>query len=145
MQSIHSAVDPFHDVIAFSTVSGKCGHPIGQSIVICHNAACITVGAQVFTRVKRKRRGVSKSSDVLSFVPGQMGLGAVLYDPKIVPFRNGHDWIHIGRLSVKMDWNNADRGRCDLSLYILGVDRESFLICIAEYDPTAGLRDRLRC
>ena len=74
-----------------------------------------------------------------------MGLGTVLYDPKIVPFRNGHDRIHIGRLSVKMYWNDADRSRCDLSLYILRVDGEGFLICIAEYDPTACLRDRLRC
>ena len=35
-------------------------------------------------------------------------------------FCDGHDRIHIGRLSVKMDRNDADRGRRDLSLDIVG-------------------------
>ena len=29
LKTIEAAVDTFHDVIAFSTVSCKCGHPIG--------------------------------------------------------------------------------------------------------------------
>ena len=58
LQSIHAAVDAFHDVIVFSAVPGECGHPIGQLIVIGHDAARIAVGAEVFSWIKRKGRGV---------------------------------------------------------------------------------------
>src|SRR6266487_1788356 len=130
-------------MVAFSTVAGECRHPLGESIVIRHNASGISIGTQIFAWVKRECSGISKGSNVLPLVAGQVGLGAILYDPKIVPLCDGHDCIHIRRLSVKMDWNNADRSRCDLSLDIGGVDRESFLICVAEYNLPVGLCDCL--
>ena len=74
-----------------------------------------------------------------------MRLATILYDPKIVPSGNRHDRIHIRWLPVKMDWDNANSGGCDLSLDIVGVNRERFLICVAEYDPAARPRDCLRC
>src|SRR4029077_6381078 len=131
-------------MIAFSTVPGECRYPIGKPIVIGHNASGIAVGAQVFTGVKRERRGISKASNVSPLVPGKMRLSTIFYDPKIVPFCDGHDRIHIRRLPVKMDWNNADCGWSDFSLDIVGINGESFLICVAEYDPAARLRDCLR-
>ena len=77
LQPIHATIDPFHDVIALAAVPGECCHPLGQPIVIGHNAARIAVGAEVFTGVKRKRRGVSKGSNISPFVPGEMRLGAI--------------------------------------------------------------------
>ena len=74
-----------------------------------------------------------------------MRLSTILYDPKIVPSGHRHDRIHIGRLPVKMDRDNANGGGCYLSLDIVGVDRECLLICVAEYDPAARLRDCFRC
>src|SRR5438552_12446956 len=132
-------------MIAFSAVPGECRHPLGNPIVIGHNAAGVAVGAEVFTWVKRKRRSVSKGSNASPLVSGKMRLATILYDPKIVPFCDGHDRIHIGRLPIKMDWDNSDRGGCGLSLDIVRINRESFLICVAEYDPAARLRDCLRC
>jgi hypothetical protein len=132
-------------MIAVPAVPGECRNPLGKPIVIGRNATSIAVGAQVLTWVKRKRRSVSKGSNVSPLVSGKMRLATILYDPKIVPSCDGHDRVHIRRLPVKMNWNNANGGGCDLSLDIVGVDRERFFICVAEYDPTARLRDCLRC
>jgi hypothetical protein len=132
-------------VIAVSAVPGEYRHPLGKSIVISHNASGVAVGAQVFTWAKRKRRSVSKRSNVSPPVSGKMRLATILHDPKIVSSGDRHDRIHIGRLTVKMDWNNAHCGGGDLSLDIVGIDRERFLICVTEYDPAARLRDCFRC
>ena len=61
----------------------------------------------------------------------------------MVLFCNRHDRTHVRRLSIEMHWNDSDRGRCDLSFDIGGINREGFLIRVAEHDPAAGLRDRL--
>jgi hypothetical protein len=44
-----------------------------------------------------------------------------------------------------MNGNDADRGRCDLSFDIVGINCEGLLIGVAEYDPATSLRDCFRC
>ena len=65
-------------MIAFSAVPGERRHPLGKSIFISHNASGVAVGAEVFTRVKRKRRSVSKGSNVSPLVSGKMRLATIL-------------------------------------------------------------------
>ena len=145
LQPVHAAVDPFHDVIAFSAVTRECCHPIGQPIVIGHNASSIPVGAQVFSRIKGERRNVAKGSHKLSVVAGEMCLGAIFYHPQIMLSCDRHDRAHVGRLSIKMNRNDADGGRCDLSFDFDGINREGFLIRVAKHDSAAGLRYCLGC
>ena len=81
LQSVHAAVDSFHHMITFAAVTRECYHPIGQPIVISHDASSIPVGAQVLSRVKGERRDVAQGSYKLPVVAGEMRLGAVFYDP----------------------------------------------------------------
>ena len=69
LQSIHAAVDPFHDVIAFAAVPSEGCHPVGELIVVGHNASGIPVGAKVLAGIKGEGRNVAKGSDELSLVP----------------------------------------------------------------------------
>src|SRR6478736_1495060 len=56
-----------------------------------------------------------------------------------------HDCAHVRRLSIKMNRNDADGGRCDLSFDFNGINRKGFFICVAEHDPAASLRYCLGC
>src|SRR5437660_9446076 len=88
LQTIHAAIDAFHDVIALSTVSRECPHPVGQSIVIGHSASSVPIRTQVFARIKGKDRNVAEGSHELAVVPGEMCLSAILEHPKMVLFCN---------------------------------------------------------
>src|SRR5436309_9108071 len=109
-------------MIAFAAVSSECCHPIGQPIVIGHNASSIPIGAQVFSRIKGERRNVAEGSYKLSLIAGEMRLGAIFYNPQIMLSRDCHDRTHVGRLSIKMNRNDADGGRCDLSFDLGGIN-----------------------
>src|SRR5213592_4829353 len=56
-----------------------------------------------------------------------------------------HDCAHVGRLSIEMNRNDADGGRCDLSFDFDGINRKSFFVGVAEHDPAAGLCYCLGC
>src|SRR5207249_4672368 len=144
LQPVHAAVDPLHDVIAFSAVPSKCCHPAGKTVVIGHNASGIPIGAQVFSRIKGERRNVAEGSYKLSLIAGEMRLGAVFYDPQVAFSCDRHDRAHVGCLSIKMNRNDADGGSCDLSFDFDGIDRKRFLMRVAEYHAAAGLSDCLR-
>ena len=125
-------------------MTGKGGHPLRQMIIAGYDASSISVGAKVFTRVKRKGGGVSKSADELAFVSCKVGLGTVLNHPKLVLSGNRHDGIHVGRLTVKMNWNDAHSRRVDLSLDQSRIDGKGFIVSIAKDHFASGLSDRFR-
>ena len=52
LQAVQPAVDPFHHVIALAAVAGKGRHPVGQLVVVGHDAAGIAVSPQVLARVE---------------------------------------------------------------------------------------------
>src|SRR5439155_1947437 len=110
LEPLHAAVDPFHHVIAFATVTCKSCHPVGESIIIAYNASGIAIRAQVFAGVKGKGRRIAKGAYKLSLVLGEMCLGAIFYDPQIVLSCNSHHRAHVRRLSIEMNWNDSDRG-----------------------------------
>src|SRR6266542_4705178 len=145
LQTIHAAIDASHDVIATATGTRESRHPVSRATVIRHNASGTPIGPQIFAWIKGKGRNVAKGSHERAIVLREMCLSAIFYDPKIVLLRDRHDCKHVRRLSIEMHWNDSNRGRCDLSFDIDGIDREGFLIRIAEHDAAASLRDRLRC
>src|SRR5882724_98861 len=55
------------------------------------------------------------------------------------------DRAHVGRLSIKMNRNDADGGRCDLSFDFDGIDSKGFFIGVAEHHLAASLRYCLGC
>src|SRR6266481_1577056 len=57
LQPVHATVNSFHDVIAFAAAPRECCHPIGEPIVIGHNASSIPIGAQVLSRIKSVMTG----------------------------------------------------------------------------------------
>ena len=132
-------------MIAFAAVTRECCHPIGQPIVIGHKASSIPVGAQVFARIKGEGRNVAKGSHKLSVVAGQMRLGAIFYHPQIMLSCDRHDRAHVRWLSIKMNRNDADGGRRDLSFDVDGINGKCFSVRVAKHDSAARLRDGLRC
>src|SRR6266481_2846753 len=60
LQPVHATVNSSHDVIAFAAVPPECCHPIGEPIVIGHNASSIPIGAQVLSRIKSVATGGGK-------------------------------------------------------------------------------------
>src|SRR5262245_13139937 len=132
-------------MITFAAMSCECCHPVGQAIIISHDASSIPVGAQVFAWIEGEGRNVSEGPHELSMVSGEMGLGAIFYDPKIVLLCDGHDYLHVRRLPVQVDRNDSDRSGRDLSFDFQWIDSKSVLIRVAEDDPAASLRDRLGC
>ena len=140
LQPVHAAVDPLHHVIAFSAVPSECCHPIGQPIVIGHNAPRIPVGAQVFSRIKGERRNIAEGSYKLSFIAGEMRLGAIFYNPQIMLSCDGDDRAHVRRLPVEVNGNDANGGRRDLSFNISRINGEGFLVRVTKHDSAASLR-----
>ena len=118
-------------------------HPVGQSIVIGHDAAGIPVGAQVFAWIEREGRNVPEGSHQFSMVPGEMRLSTVFYDPKIVLLCDRHNYLHVRRLPVQVDWNDSNCSGRDLFFDIQRIDSKGVLIRVAEDDPAPSLRDRL--
>ena len=107
-------------------------------------ATGVPVSAEVLARVKRVGGNVAEGADELPFVAGQVGLGAIFNHPKLMLPRDGHDRVHIRRLTVKMHGNDADGSARNMSLDLRGIDRERLFIGVAKNDPRAGLRDRFR-
>ena len=62
-----------------------------------------------------------------------MRLRAILHHPELVPARDRHDRIHVGRLPVKMHRNDADGARRDRGLDRSGIDREGLAIGVGEH------------
>src|SRR5262245_55524731 len=94
-------------MLTFSAVARKGCRPISQLAIVGHDAAGVTIGAQVFPWIKGKGGRISKSPDELPLISGEMRLGTVFDHPKAVFLSDGHDRVHVGRLSVKMNWNDA--------------------------------------
>src|SRR5436189_984325 len=140
LQPVHAAVDPLHDVIAFSAVPSECCHPAGKTVVIGHSASGIPIRTQVFSRIKGERRNVAEGSYKLSLIAGEMRLGAIFYNPQIMLSCDRHDRAHVRRLPVEVNGNDTDGGRRDLSFDISGINGEGFLVRVTKHDSAASLR-----
>src|SRR5438309_248485 len=125
-------------------MTSKCRCPLGQMIVVRHSASSITISAQIFAGVEREGCRITKCSYDLALVLSSVRLGGIFDDPEIVLSSDGHDGIHVGRLTIKVDWDNTDSFRCDLGFNQGWIDRESLVIGVAEDDATTSLGDRLR-
>src|ERR1700704_1130982 len=120
-------------------MTSKRSHPIRQTVVISDRASCVAISTEVLPGIKRKRRDVPKCSNQLPLVLGHVRLRAIFNHPKFMLPGDGHDRFHVGRLTVKMNWNDTDSGRCDLLLDQRRVDRESVVVGIAEDYPASSL------
>jgi hypothetical protein len=58
-------------------VPRECCQPVGETIIIGHNASGITTSAQIFPWIKGKRSGVTKGSNISAVVLCEMRLGAI--------------------------------------------------------------------
>src|SRR5438067_303891 len=144
LQSVHAAVDSFHDVVAFTAVPRECYHPIGQPVVIGHGTSSIPVGAQVLSRVEGEGPDIAEGSYKLSLVAGEMRLGTVFYYPKVALFGDGHDRPHVRRLAVKVNGDYSNRRRRNLPFDIGRINGECFGVRVRKDDSLARLRDGSR-
>ena len=97
LQSIQPAVDSLNLVISFSTVPGIQSHPVRQLRVFRHNRPRIAHGSQIFAGIERKCGNPAESSYLPPLVLRQVGLRAVLDDPKSFFLRQGAQLLHRGR------------------------------------------------
>ena len=130
-------------MVAFTAVPRESYHPVGQTIVIGHDASSIPVGAQVLSGVKGERRDIAEGSYKLSLVAGEMRLGTVFYDPQVALFRDSHDRPHVRGLAVKVNGNYSHRRRRNLPFDISRINGECFGVCVRKDDAPTRLRDRL--
>ena len=119
-------------------------HPVRQLVIVGHDAAGVAISAEIFSGIKRERRGVAKRADEFSLEPRQMRLRAIFNHPQLVFFGDGHDRVHVRRLAVKMHRNNSHRARSDFRFDLRGIDVERVVVRVAENHPAAGLRDGFR-
>src|SRR6185436_11408283 len=141
LKAIHAAVDAFHDMFALAAMARKSGHPVSQAVIVGHSATGVAVSTEVLPRIKGKGGGVTESSDDFTFVLSQVCLCTIFDDPQVMLSCDSHDGIHIGRLAVQVDWNDADSSRCDLCLDQRWINREGLRISITEDDAAPGLSD----
>ena len=83
LYAVQSAVDAFHHVFAFTTMSREGSHPVGEfRLVIGDDATGISIRAEVLARIERECRRISKCAYWLTLIAGEMRLGAVFDYPK---------------------------------------------------------------
>src|SRR5262249_22793612 len=92
-----------------------------------------------------ERRNIAKGSYKLSFIAGEMRMGAIFYNPQIMLSCDGDDRAHVRRLPVEVNGNDANGGRRDFSFDISGINGEGFLVRVTIHDSSPSLRDGLRC
>ena len=117
-------------------------HAFRQSRVVRHDRARIAHGAEILTRVEGKRRYAAESPDSSPLVLREVSLRTVLEHPKSVLARKREYWIHIGRLAIQMNRNDADSTRSDLLRNVLSADRIRLFIRVAEHYRATSLRHR---
>ena len=79
---------------------------------------CVAVGPQVLARVEAEAGGLAEGADLAALVGGAVGLGTVLDDDQVVLFRDRHDGIHVGRLTIEMNRNDGARAGRQFALHI---------------------------
>ena len=62
LQTIHATIDSFHDVIPFAAVSREGFHPIGQPVVVGHDAAGIAVSSKILTGIEGEGGDITKGA-----------------------------------------------------------------------------------
>ena len=91
-----------------ASVPGKHRHPFSQPRIWSHYAASISHRAKIFTGIKRKGRRYPKRANHPTFVTGKVSLSTILDDPQAMLPGDCHDGIHVCRLPVQMDWDDAN-------------------------------------
>jgi len=156
LQPIQPAVDSLDQMIPLAPMPGVQRHPLGQLVVLGHDRPGIPHRSKVFARVKRKGGDFSKRSDFAAFELGEMGLGAVLDDPKPVLFRQRLKFGHGGRQAVKVNHHDSLRpgrdlprnfGRIQNKLPFQGVGKDHGAACLGDRfrrrNPRVGGHDHL--
>src|SRR6266849_8066866 len=73
-----------------------------------------------------------------------MSLGSVFHNLEPVSARQLQDRVHVGRLTIEMDWDDCFRLRCDLCLNLADIDVVGLRIDVAKNDLRAGRGDCFR-
>src|SRR5207302_4569478 len=105
-------------------MTGKRGHPIGKAVIVGHRGSRITISSKVLSGIKRKGAYVPKCPNSPAFVLSHVRLSTIFNYPKFMLSSDCHDRVHVGRLTIKMDWDDTDSCRCDLCFDQCRVDRE---------------------
>ncbi len=108
LQCIQPAVDAHIFMVIFgsSPVQAKDIRLFSHGLILHSHQSAVSVGSEVFTWKKAEASEISDTSRPLSFVLGTDRLCCIFNHIQVVFFRQFHEGIHIGHLSIQMNRDN---------------------------------------
>src|SRR5579872_2828789 len=110
--------------------------------IVGDDCAAVAERAEIFLDDETDSRGVAEFSDAEPIAAGTDGLGIVLNDLEVVLVGNLADRFHVGALTIKMNWNEQLRARCNRCFNFARINAIGAWIGIDEYGGRAGNPDR---